>query len=621
MAEGTVGQSIGMGAMRLSTTAGRSEAAAIAVLHAAFDSGVTLLDTADAYCLDDHDTGHNERLIAQALSSWPGDRTRLRVATKGGMIRPQGAWVIDGRARHLIAACQASRLALGVDRIWLYQLHAPDPRVPLPTSVRALAGLQRDGLIERIGLCNVTVGQIEEAQQVVRIDTVQIELNLWVDAHILGGVVGYCLEHGIQLIAYRPLGGPQGQRRLQTDPVLRDLAERHDATPVEIALAWINQLSEHVVTIPGPSRPEHVPSIARGAALRLDDEDNARLADRFASCRAWGDVSSRAAAPAPRKAADGEVVMIMGLPAAGKTTLTHAFVAQGYVRLNRDEQGGGLGDLIPALERAIDAGQSRAVLDNTYISRRSRAPVIHAAARRGLPVRCVWLDTSLEDAQTNAVERMLSKYGRLLEPDEMRRISKADVSAFGPTVQFRFKRELEPPDPTEGFASVERRAFERQRDPSHVNRAIVCWGEDVLYRSRSGAKSPSSADDVELLRGAADVLQRYAAEGWRLRVLSWQPEIAEGTRTAEAASVVFARVQELVGVPIDVLYCPHAAGPPVCWCRKPLPGLGALMIRRDDLDPTRCLYVGAGPQDAGFARRLGFAYRDAGEFFGRSQRE
>ena len=134
MAGGTVGQSIGMGAMRLSTAAGRNESAAIAVLHAAFDAGVTCLDTADAYCLDEHEAGHNERLIAQALSSWPGDRTRIRVATKGGMIRPQGAWVIDGRARHLITACQNSCRALGVDRIWLYQLHAPDPRVPLVSS-------------------------------------------------------------------------------------------------------------------------------------------------------------------------------------------------------------------------------------------------------------------------------------------------------------------------------------------------------------------------------------------------------------------------------------------------------------------------------------------------------
>ena len=92
---------------------------------------------------DASDVGHNERLIARAISTWEGDRSTIRVATKGGLTRPQGGWVPDGRARHLTAACEASRRALGVERIHLYQLHAPDPRVPLSTSVRALDALKR----------------------------------------------------------------------------------------------------------------------------------------------------------------------------------------------------------------------------------------------------------------------------------------------------------------------------------------------------------------------------------------------------------------------------------------------------------------------------------------------
>jgi aryl-alcohol dehydrogenase-like predicted oxidoreductase len=123
------GPLIGMGCMRLSTERDRDEARAIAVLHAAFDAGATLLDTADAYCWDDSEMGHNERLIAQALSTWiprpttsagSGDRSRILVATKGGLTRPQGNWRADGRARHLVAACQASLRALNVERIDLY---------------------------------------------------------------------------------------------------------------------------------------------------------------------------------------------------------------------------------------------------------------------------------------------------------------------------------------------------------------------------------------------------------------------------------------------------------------------------------------------------------------------
>ena len=106
---------IGLGCMRLSTTADRDDARAIAVLHAALDAGATFLDTADAYCLDQTEVGHNERLVARALGTWPGDRSRVVVATKGGLTRPDGHWVSYGRAAHLTAACEASRRALGVE--------------------------------------------------------------------------------------------------------------------------------------------------------------------------------------------------------------------------------------------------------------------------------------------------------------------------------------------------------------------------------------------------------------------------------------------------------------------------------------------------------------------------
>ena len=92
--------------------------------------------------------------------------------------------------------------------------------------------------------------------------------------------------------------------------------------------------------------------------------------------------------------------------------------------------------------------------------------------------------------------------------------------------------------------------------------------------------------------------------------------MADRTLTSEQVDADFARIQQQLGVSIDILYCPHAAGPPKCWCRKPLPGLGVVFIRRHRLDPSRCIYVGTGPQDPGFARRLGFQYREADEFFG-----
>ena len=118
-----------------------------------------------------------------------------------------------------------------------------------------------------------------------------------------------------------------------------------------------------------------------------------------------------------------------------------------------------------------------------------------------------------------------------------------------------------------------------------------------------------------MFEGRAGVLRSYQIEGWRLLGLSWQPEIADETMSVEEVEAGFARMQELLGLKMEIDYCPHAAGPPVCWCRKPLPGLGVVCVERYALDPSQCIYVGAGPQDPGFARRLGFQYRNAEEFF------
>ncbi len=598
--------------MRLSTAPDRDDERSVALLTEALDAGVRFLDTADAYCRDESEIGHNERLIARALASWKGDSSTVTVATKGGLTRPGGGWVPDGRARHLAAACEASLSTLGVERLSLYQLHAPDPRVPLATSVRALARLRGEGLIEAAGLCNVTVGQIREAESIMPIASVQVEISPWRDDSLLNGVAEHCRDRGIRILAYRPFGGPERRSRLLADPVLGRLAARHQATPFEIVLAWLQDLSSLVVPLAGATRVETVRSIVRASQIALDEEDRATLDERFPSGRL---LRRNTPTRRPAPAGDREVVLVMGLPAAGKSTVALEIAGQGYERLNRDEAGGAVRDLLPALDRLVGEGKARVVMDNTYVSRRSRRPVLEKARDLGLTVRCVWLDTSIEDAQVNAVERMVARYGRLLEPDETKRAARHDPGAFAPGVQFRMKRELEPPSVEEGFARVEVVAFARRRDPNLAGRAVLLWCDSVLVRSRSGRRAPLSPDDVEALPGRPEVLRRYADEGFRLLGLSWRPEIAEGALTHAQADAVHARMAERLAVPLEVLYCPHPAGPPICWCRKPLPGLGVVQVARHRLDVEQCVYVGASPQDAAFARRLGLAYREAAEFF------
>lgn len=610
-----------VGCMSLSTRPARDEAASLEVLAAALDAGVRLFDTADAYALGAEDTGHNERLLRRALAAWTGDRASVRVATKGGLTRPAGKWVPDGRARHLRAACEASLEALGVARLDLYQLHVVDPKTPLAVSVRALAGLRREGLVAEIGLCNVGVAQLEEARAITEIASAQVRLGPLDTAALRGGLVSHCLARGVRVLAYRPFGGVAGARRLRREPALVEIARRHGRDPLDVALAWLFDLSPSLVPLPGPTRPETARACALAASIRLSDEDRALLDRRFpegGAVRRGEDPSAARPVSVPVGAGPRpEVTIVMGCPGAGKSTATRELVEQGSLRLNRDERGGRLAGIVVALDEALGTGAANVVLDNTYPSRALRREVLDVAARHGAEVRCVWIDTSLEDAQVNACERMVARHGRLLAPEEMARAGKQDPNSFPPRAQFQYRRAFEPPDPSEGFASIERRPFERRPPEGRTRRALFVELDSVLWRSRAGERTPSSPEDMEISAERGESIRRYSEDGWLLVALTWQPEIAEKRRAVDAPERCFEALRGAIGAPMSLLCCPHGGGPPICWCRKPLPGLGVAAARAWSIDLARSLHVGKSPADRQWAERLGMAYEDAEAFFSR----
>lgn len=274
---------IGLGGMPLSIAGRPDEATAIRVIHAAIDNGMTFIDTADVYCLDNSDIGHNERLIARALGELGSKGKDIIVATKGGLERPGGAWVSNGQPKHLKKACEASLAALGVDCIDLYQLHAPDSNVPFTDTIRTLADLQQEGKIRHIGLSNVTVAEIAAASKMIDIVSVQNRCNPFDITSFATGVVKYCAENNLAFLPHSPVGGHHGHTRVPKDPVLTRLAEQHSATPYQICLAFMLSVHEVMIPIPGASRLDSAISSARAADLVLGDADLAALRKRFPS--------------------------------------------------------------------------------------------------------------------------------------------------------------------------------------------------------------------------------------------------------------------------------------------------------------------------------------------------
>jgi pyridoxine 4-dehydrogenase len=256
---------LGFGAMRITGPGIWGEPAdpsgARALLRHVVERDVNLIDTADSYGPE-----VSENLIAEALRPYPEN---LLIATKGGFERPgPGRWEPAGRPDRLKRCCEASLLRLKLERIDLYQLHTVDPKVPIEDSVAALAELQEEGKIRHIGLSNVSVEEIERAQEIVPVVSVQNQYN--VANRASEDVLRYCMENGIAFLPYFPLAVGE---LAESGTALADIAQSHGATPAQVALAWLLQHSPVTVPIPGTSQLAHFDENREAAELELEEDE------------------------------------------------------------------------------------------------------------------------------------------------------------------------------------------------------------------------------------------------------------------------------------------------------------------------------------------------------------
>jgi pyridoxine 4-dehydrogenase len=255
---------LGFGAMRVCGPniwgPPKDRANAHRVLRRAIELGVNLFDTADSY-----GPYVDEELIAEALHPYPKG---LLIATKGGLVRPSPArWDEDGRPEHLKRAIDGSLKRLKIAQIDLYQLHAPDPRVPFMDSVGALADAQRAGKIRHIGLSNVDVAQLEEARKLVKVVSVQNEYNL--GNRESERVLERCGKLGIAFLPWYPLGAGDVLRSSK----VRNMGKKLQATPAQVAIAWLLAKSPVMLPIPGTASVAHLEENMRAAELRLSAEE------------------------------------------------------------------------------------------------------------------------------------------------------------------------------------------------------------------------------------------------------------------------------------------------------------------------------------------------------------
>jgi len=309
-----------------------------------------------------------------------------------------------------------------------------------------------------------------------------------------------------------------------------------------------------------------------------------------------------------------DVILIMGGPASGKSTLSNDFIKQDYVYLNRDKAGGKVASLLPTLRKTLATG-SNVVIDNLFPTIESRKPFIDVCKENNVNIRCIHMNTSIEDCQINALHRMWDRRKRLfLTAEELKGIK--DPNLFPAVVLFKYRKEFQKPTTSEGFSDIQTVNFTRKPKIGYNAKALILDYDDTLRKTNGAQSYPCHPSEVEILPNRKDILTSYKEKGYLLLGVSNQSGVHKGTLTYDDAVACFEKTNELLGHDIEYVFCPHQSNPPCCYCRKPQSASGVLLIERHKLNPVECIFVGDQTSDKTFAQRLGFKYFHPDKFFG-----
>lgn len=313
------------------------------------------------------------------------------------------------------------------------------------------------------------------------------------------------------------------------------------------------------------------------------------------------------------------IILITGFPGSGKSSFVEDLIKKGFKNFNRDKNNSSLDKFHEELEYQLKHGDYKEiVIDNTYGTVDQRQPVIELAKKYGYLIEAWTMSTTIEEAQVNAVQRQIERYGTMMTP-EMKKsnpdIAK-DPNMFPPAAQYAYKKNFQKPSTFEGFDKIETIKFVRNPYPKdYVNKAVIFDYDGTLRKTKSGSIYPVDTDDIEILAGRSAKIAELKAQGYIVLGVSNQSGIAKGMLTLDKAKECFKYTNDLLGHDIDVAFCSHSIPPIVCFCRKPSPGLGVQFIHKYKLDPTQTIMVGDMTSDKTFATRCGFKYIDASKFF------